>query len=324
MGVGPLLCTARLRAGFSMNKTFSYLLLSPDVFRRGWAGWILSGVVARTGLELAWTGVFDASPVAAKLGAEAPKGNWGVFVFSGEEAAAKLSAATGAAGVPGSLAFMLGDGAVFAPASSESAVMEQLAALADAQAGSPDLLAAPVAPGAQRSLVLVKPDNFTHPGVRPGAVMDVFARTGLPLLAMKVHHMSVAEGMEFYGPVLDALTGKFGPEAGRDHWENIVEFMSGSRPSAVPAADHAKPGSRTILALVYEGPDAIARIRTVLGPTDPAKAPPGTIRREFGSSIMVNAAHASDAPENAQREIGLVKVADNSLKGFVESADGAA
>ena len=66
--------------------------------------------------------------------------------------------------------------------------------------------------------------------------------------------------------------------------------------------------------------DAITKIRTVLGPTDPAKAPPGTIRKEFGSSIMVNAAHASDAPENAVREIGIVKVADNSLKGFVESA----
>jgi nucleoside diphosphate kinase len=62
----------------------------------------------------------------------------------------------------------------------------------------------------------------------------------------------------------------------------------------------------------------------VLGPTDPAKAPSGTIRKEFGTSIMINAAHASDAPENAAREIGLLQVADNSLKGFVESVATAA
>jgi len=47
-----------------------------------------------------------------------------------------------------------------------------------------------------------------------------------------------------------------------------------------------------------------AKIREVLGPTDPAKAPPGSIRREFGSTIMVNAAHASDSPDNARREMG--------------------
>ena len=178
--------------------------------------------------------------------------------------------------------------------------------------------------GAERSLVLVKPDNFEFSGTRPGAVMDVFARTGLPLVAMKVHHMSVAQGMEFYGPVLDALTERFGAEKGRDHWESIVEFMAGSRPSKMPESEHSSPGSRKILALVFEGPDAIAKIRAVLGPTDPAKAPPGTIRKEFGTNIMVNAAHASDSSENALREIGIVQVAQNSLKGFVESAAPAA
>ena len=60
-------------------------------------------------------------------------------------------------------------------------------------------------------------------------------------------------------------------------------------------------------------------IREVLGPTDPSKAPPGTIRREFGSTIMVNAAHASDSPENAQREMGIVKIAENNLKPLIEN-----
>ena len=289
-----------------MNNTLSYLLVSPEALRRGWTGWILSGATARTGgLELVWAGLVEASG-----------GRAGLLVFRGEDAVAKLAAAVGAANEPGSLVAMLGEGMVSAPEVG-SDVAGELTKLAATQV---DVLAQPVAAGAQRSLVLIKPDNFQFPGTRPGAVLDVFARTGLPLVAMKVHHMSVAEGMQFYGPVLDALSEKFGPEKGRDHWENIVEFMSGARPSAVPEKDHAKPGTQKILALVFEGPDAIGKIRTVLGPTDPAKAPPGTIRKEFGSSIMVNAAHASDAPENAVREIGIVKVADNSLKGFVESA----
>jgi nucleoside diphosphate kinase len=288
-----------------MSKNYSYLLVSPEAVRRGWTGWILSGATARTGgLELVWAGLIERGGGRAAL-----------LVFGGEDAVAKLASAVGSESGAGSLAGMLGDGMVFAPKPG-SDVLGELAKLAAAQT---DLLAQPVAAGAQRSLVLIKPDNFAFPGIRPGAVLDVFARTGLPLVAMKVHHMSVAEGMNFYGPVLDALSERFGAEKGRDHWENIVEFMSGARPSAVAEKDHAKPGTQKILALVFEGPDAITKIRTVLGPTDPAKAGPGTIRKEFGTSIMVNAAHASDAPENATREIGIVKVADNSLKGFVES-----
>lgn len=293
-----------------MNNSLSWLLVSPSALRRGWLGWILSGAVARTGgLDLAWAGLVEQEDGRAAL-----------LVFRGEDAVNKLSAAVGSANEAGSLVAMLGEGAVSAakPGSNVAADLQKFAA------AQSDALAAPEVPGAQRSLVLVKPDNFAFPGTRPGAVLDVFARTGLLPVALKVHHMSVAEGMDFYGPVLDALTERFGAEKGRDHWENIVEFMSGARPSAIPDADHAKPGTRKILALVFEGPDAVTKIRTVLGPTDPAKAGPGTIRKEFGTSIMVNAAHASDSPENARREIGIVKVADNSLKRFVESVASAA
>ena len=289
-----------------MKNHLSYLSVSPDALRRGWLGWILAGAVARTGgLELVWAGLVEEKDGRAAL-----------LVFRGEDAVNKLSAAVGSSKEAGSLAAMLGEGMLSA-AKPGADVLSDLQKFAAAQS---DALSTPAAAGAQRSLVLVKPDNFEFPGTRPGAVLDVFSRTGLVPVALKVHHMSVAEGMEFYGPVLDALTERFGAEKGRDHWENIVEFMSGGRPSAVPEKDHAKPGTRKILALVFEGPEAVTKIRTVLGPTDPAKAPPGTIRKEFGTSIMVNAAHASDSPENAVREFGIVKVADNSLKRFVESA----
>ncbi|MGO9003307.1 MAG: nucleoside-diphosphate kinase, partial [Limisphaerales bacterium] len=59
-----------------------------------------------------------------------------------------------------------------------------------------------------------------------------------------------------------------------------------------------------------------------LGPTDPSKAPPGSIRREFGSTIMVNAAHASDSPENARREMNIVNVGENNFRQIIEETYG--
>ena len=67
------------------------------------------------------------------------------------------------------------------------------------------------------------------------------------------------------------------------------------------------------LVLIYEGPDAISKIRSVLGPTDPSKAPGGTVRRDFGSNIMVNTAHASDSPESVEREMKIIRIQQNSL-----------
>ena len=204
----------------------------------------------------------------------------------------------------------------------------------------------------QKTLVLIKPDNFRFPNARPGGVIDLFSRTGLYIIACKVLHMSVAQAEEFYGPVLavlqDKLRGragevakkalepmfemKFTPEVekalgeilgpinGRESWEDIVEFMSGRRPSECPADLRNQPGTEKCLALIYQGEDAVRKIREVLGPTDPAKAPHGTIRREFGATIMVNAAHASDAPENAQREMGIIRIEENNFRTLIEAS----
>jgi nucleoside diphosphate kinase len=62
---------------------------------------------------------------------------------------------------------------------------------------------------------------------------------------------------------------------------------------------------------VYEGLEAVTKIREILGATDPTKARPGSIRREFGTNIMVNAAHASDSVENARREMRILDVAND-------------
>ena len=171
----------------------------------------------------------------------------------------------------------------------------------------------------EKSLVLIKPDNFKFPNQRPGSVIEVFSRTGLYIVGFKVHCMSVAQAEKFYGPVLSVLEEKLGPAKGRDAWESIVEFMAGTRPSECPADRREAPGTEKCIALVYQGEDAVRKIRDVLGPTDPAKAPPGSIRKEFGQTIMINAAHASDSAENAKREMGIVEVEENNLKPLIES-----
>lgn len=202
----------------------------------------------------------------------------------------------------------------------------------------------------QRTLVLIKPENFRFPSGRPGNVIDFFSRTGLFIVGIKLHRMSVAQAVDFYGPVRDVLRTKLkdvvaakaknalekefgfkigsdqekqlgdvlGPAFGDNQFDNIVRFMSGHAPSEIPEADWTKPGTERCIALVYEGVEAVRKIRDVLGPTDPSKAPPGSIRREFGQTIMVNAAHASDSEESAHREFGIVKPGENNFREMVE------
>lgn len=171
----------------------------------------------------------------------------------------------------------------------------------------------------EKTLVLIKPDNFKFPNLRPGSVIEVFSRTGLYIVGFKVHCMSVAQAEEFYGPVLPVLEEKLGSKKGRGAWEEIVEFMSGMQPSKTPPQKRDAPGTEKCIAIVYQGQDAVRKVREVLGPTDPAKAPPGSIRKEFGQTIMINAAHASDSVENARREMAIVRVDENNFKPLIEN-----
>jgi nucleoside diphosphate kinase len=171
----------------------------------------------------------------------------------------------------------------------------------------------------EKTLVLIKPDNFRFPNLRPGGVIEVFSRTGLSIIGFKVHPMSVAQAEEFYGPVLPVLEKKLGPRSGRENWESIVEFMAGKKPSECLPQERDAPGTEKSIAIVYQGVDAVRKIRDVLGPTDPAKAPPGSIRKEFGQTIMINAAHASDSVDNAKREMGIIRVDENNFKPLIEN-----
>ena len=177
----------------------------------------------------------------------------------------------------------------------------------------------PTSAKVEKTLVLIKPDNFKFPNLRPGGVIEVFSRSGLHIIGFKVHRMSVGQAEQFYGPVLPVLEQKLGPVGGHENWESIVEFMAGRKPSKCPSEKRHAPGTEKSIAIVYQGVDAVSKIRDVLGPTDPAKAPPGSIRREFGQTIMINAAHASDSAENAKREMAIVQIDENNFKPLIEN-----
>ena len=94
--------------------------------------------------------------------------------------------------------------------------------------------------------------------------------------------------------------------------------MSGKRPGDCGPEEISKPGDVKCMILIYEGENAVKKIRDVLGPTDPLKAPEGTVRREFGSNVMVNTAHASDSRESYEREKAIVKTSENSLVSIIK------
>jgi len=201
----------------------------------------------------------------------------------------------------------------------------------------------------ERTLVIIKPDNWTHNSSRPGAIIDMFSRTGLRIIGIKIHRFSLAEALDFYSPVeavlkeklaksfgqkalellekefhfkiskdlSDMLGASFGTECAKDQFYQIVEFMSGKRPGFFTAEEIQKPGNVKCMILVYEGENAVSKIRDVLGSTDPNQAADGTVRREFGSNVMVNTAHASDSLESYEREQNIVRINHNSLVSII-------
>ena len=201
----------------------------------------------------------------------------------------------------------------------------------------------------QRTLVLLKPDNFRGPSLRAGSIIDVLSTTSLRIVGAKKFRMTVAQAEQFYGPVVDSLSSKFvmigseraakklteefafavtaedttalceqlGFRFATEQFESIVEFMTGYRPADVLEADKATAAREECLALVYMGVDAVEKIRDILGSTDPSKAKFGSVRREFGSNIMVNSAHASDSPENAEREFGIINVEEDTTGAWI-------
>jgi len=129
----------------------------------------------------------------------------------------------------------------------------------------------------EETLVIVKPDA-TRRGLA-GRVIARFEDAGFEIVQMRSEvpprelvseFYAEHEGKEFYDPLLDFMTS------------GLACFMRLRRENA------------------------IARARSLAGPTNPEQAPPGTIRGDFGLNVRQNSVHASDSPESARREIALI------------------
>jgi|ERR1043166_535747 nucleoside-diphosphate kinase len=126
----------------------------------------------------------------------------------------------------------------------------------------------------ERTLSIIKPDatrrNLT------GEIVSRFEKAGLRVVAQRRTLLSTAQAEAFYNV-----------HKARPFFRGLVEFMT----------------SGPVVVQVLEGESAIARNREVMGATDPTKAAPGTIRKDFAESIEANSVHGSDAPETAREEI---------------------
>ena len=126
----------------------------------------------------------------------------------------------------------------------------------------------------ERTLAIIKPDAVATGAV--GAIVSRFEQAGLTILATKLVHLSPAQAAGFY------IVHKERP-----FYASLCAFMT----------------QGPCLAMVLEGEDAIARLRELMGATNPAQAAPGTIRKDFATSIEANAVHGSDSLESAAFEI---------------------
>ena len=126
----------------------------------------------------------------------------------------------------------------------------------------------------ERTLSIIKPDatrrNLT------GEIVARFEKAGLRVVAQRRIRLSKAQAEAFYAV-----------HAARPFYKSLVEFMT----------------SGPVVVQVLEGESAIAKNREVMGATDPSKAAPGTIRKDFAESMEANSVHGSDAPETAANEI---------------------
>ena len=127
---------------------------------------------------------------------------------------------------------------------------------------------------AMRTLAIIKPDGVRQNNI--GDIIKMFEENKFKIVGMKMLHLSKKQAEGFYAV-----------HSARPFFDSLTTFMS----------------SGPVVVMVLEGDDAIARLRTVMGATNPANAAEGTIRKRFATTIEYNVIHGSDAPETAAVEI---------------------
>ena len=126
----------------------------------------------------------------------------------------------------------------------------------------------------ERTFSIIKPDAVEKNVI--GEIISRFEKNGLRVIASKMVHLSKEQAGEFYAVHRE-----------RPFYNDLVDYMT----------------SGPVVVQVLEGENAVLKNREIMGATNPADADPGTIRKDFATSIEENAVHGSDAPETAAQEI---------------------
>ena len=202
----------------------------------------------------------------------------------------------------------------------------------------------------ERTLVLIKPDSFQELSSRVGNIIDRFSQTGLFIIGARVVQIGIEQAEEFYEPIKARLAEKMKsklikeiraslensldfdlppgieekiaeelkvPKAEHE-FNKIIKFITGRDPEKATEEERKKEGSEKCLALVYEGENAIQKIRKVLGETNPEDAAPGTVRKDFGHNVIKNGAHASDSVSSAEREMRIIQIEKDDIARIVK------
>jgi nucleoside-diphosphate kinase len=128
----------------------------------------------------------------------------------------------------------------------------------------------------EKTLVLVKPD-----GVQRGLIGEIISRLerrGLRLIAAKFMEVSQGLAEEHYAI-----------HKGKPFYEGLIRYIT----------------SAPVMAMVWEGPNGVAAVRQTMGATNPVEAAPGSVRHDYGLEIGRNLTHASDSPQNGEKEVAL-------------------
>ena len=128
----------------------------------------------------------------------------------------------------------------------------------------------------EQTFAFLKPESVMRGLI--GEIISRFERKGLVLVAAKIAHMSVEQAQELYEV-----------HKGKPFFQELVSHVT----------------SCPVFLMIWEGPNAVAVVRNLVGATNPLNAPPGTIRGDLALSITPNAIHAADSVENARRELSI-------------------
>ncbi|MHB8718975.1 MAG: nucleoside-diphosphate kinase [Candidatus Dormibacteria bacterium] len=144
----------------------------------------------------------------------------------------------------------------------------------------------------ERTLVLVKPDAVQRGLI--GEIIGRLERRGLHPVALKL--MAISR---------DLAERHYGEHREKPFFGGLVDFITSS----------------PVVAMVWEGPGAVAAVRAMMGATNPSNSAPGTIRGDLAVSLAMNVVHGSDSPESAAREVALF-FAESELVEWTSVAQG--